>query len=56
MLWARSVMDDWVGEDGRKPHVKTLTGYFVALYFILATQVNEVLEPNPSDVACKILL
>ncbi|CAM9338726.1 unnamed protein product, partial [Pylaiella littoralis] len=38
MLWARSVMDDWIGEDGKKPHVKTLTGYFLALYFIMATQ------------------
>lgn len=39
MLWARSVMDDWIGEDGGKPHVKTLTAYFLALYFIMATQV-----------------
>lgn len=46
MLWARSVMDDWIGEDGRTPHVKTLTGYFLALYFIMATQVNEVLEAD----------
>lgn len=39
MLWARSVMDDWIGEDGGEPHVKTLTAYFLALYFIMATQV-----------------
>lgn len=39
MLWARSVMDDWIGEDGGKPHLKTLTAYFLALYFIMATQV-----------------
>ncbi|CAM9129657.1 unnamed protein product [Laminaria digitata] len=38
MLWARSVMDDWIGEDGGKPDVKTLTAYFLALYFIMATQ------------------
>lgn len=41
MLWARSEMDDWVGEDGGPPHVKTLTTYFLALYFIMATQVCE---------------
>lgn len=40
MLWARSVMDDWIGEDGGKPDVKTLTAYFLALYFIMATQVG----------------
>lgn len=39
MLWARSVMDDWIGEDGGKPQIKTLTAYFFALYFIMATQV-----------------
>lgn len=39
MLWARSVMDDWIGEDGGSPHIKTLTAYFLALYFIMATQV-----------------
>lgn len=39
MLWARSVMDDWIGENGGEPHLKTLTAYFVALYFIMATQV-----------------
>eukprot|EP00752_Nemacystus_decipiens_P013489 g11948.t1 len=38
MLWARSVMDGWIGEDGGKPHIKTLTAYFLALYFIMATQ------------------
>lgn len=47
MLWARSVMDDWIGEDGRTPHVKMLTGYFLALYFIMATQVNEVFRGRP---------
>ena len=39
MLWARSVMDDWIGEDGGDPHIKTLTAYFLGLYFIMATQV-----------------
>lgn len=39
MLLARSVMDEWIGEDGGVPHVKTLTAYFLALYFIMATQV-----------------
>ncbi|CAB1106112.1 unnamed protein product [Ectocarpus sp. CCAP 1310/34] len=38
MLSARSVMDEWIGEDGGVPHVKTLTAYFLALYFIMATQ------------------
>ncbi|CAM9227272.1 unnamed protein product [Ascophyllum nodosum] len=38
MLWARSVMDDWIGEDGGDPHIKTLTAYFLGLYFIMATQ------------------
>lgn len=42
MLWARSVMDDWIGEDGGKPDVKTLTAYFLALYVIMATQVAAV--------------
>lgn len=54
MLWARSAMDDWIGEDGRKPHVKTLTGYFLALYFIMATQVSEVLEPDPACAGMQI--
>lgn len=40
MLWARGVMDVWIGEDGSEPHVKTLTAYFLALYFIMATQVR----------------
>lgn len=40
MLWARSVMDDWIGEDGGKPDVNTLTAYFLTLYFIMATQVR----------------
>lgn len=48
MLWARSVMDDWVGEDGGKPHVKTLTAYFLALYFIMATQVCKSTEADRS--------
>lgn len=39
MLWARGVMDVWVGENGEPPHIKTLTAYFLALYFIMATQV-----------------
>lgn len=39
MLWARSVMDVWIGEDGEPPQIKTLTTYFLALYFIMATQV-----------------
>lgn len=39
MLWARGVMDDWIGEDGGEPQIKTLTAYFLALYFIMATQV-----------------
>lgn len=42
MLWARSVMDDWIGEDGGEPDVKTLTAYFLTLYFIMATQVAAI--------------
>eukprot|EP00752_Nemacystus_decipiens_P004361 g3985.t1 len=38
MIWARSVMDDWIGKDGGEPHIKTLTVYFLALYFFMATQ------------------
>lgn len=51
MLWARSAMDDWVGEDGGIPHVKTLSAYFLALYFIMATQVcplHKLLQAGPS--------
>lgn len=42
MLWAGAgdVMDEWIGEDGGPPHIKTLTAYFFALYFIMATQVK----------------
>lgn len=40
MLWARSVMDDWIGEHGGEPHMQTLTMYFLALFFIMATQVR----------------
>ena len=46
MLWARSVMDDWIGEDGGKPDMKTLTAYFVALYFVMATQVAAIVLPD----------
>lgn len=41
MLWARGVMDEWVGEDGGQPHIKTLTAYFLVLYAIMATQVRD---------------
>lgn len=51
MLLARSVMDEWIGEDGGVPHVKTLTAYFLALYFIMATQVcvecSRLRPPHP---------
>lgn len=39
MLWARGVMDVWIGENGEIPQITTLTVYFLALYFIMATQV-----------------
>ncbi|CAN0010949.1 unnamed protein product, partial [Sphacelaria rigidula] len=38
MLWARGVMDVWIGENGEIPQITTLTVYFLALYFIMATQ------------------
>lgn len=47
MLWARGAMDDWVGEDGGDPHIKTLTAYFLALYAIMATQVRKGCRPSP---------
>lgn len=53
MLLARSVMDEWIGEDGGVPHVKTLTAYFFALYFIMATQVCA--EWSRFIVGCPIL-